>query len=161
VRAVMLIAVSVSLAAQPLTTVQDEYAVYELLSPDSASFRTIYEVAVTAPRATTFLDRIGEGLSFVAAPDDGVVDLMTGAPLEFEQIASGLRVHLARPVPPDGGQARIRITKTYKDAKSYHRAGDAIVFERSIGLRRAAFVLPIGYRLAESSVPSQVLADAD
>src|SRR5262249_44368758 len=99
------------------------------------------------------------GLTFVEAKDDAVVDVMTGAPLKYEQVTNGIQVHFARPVPPDGGQARLRITKTYKDAKSYHRAGDAIVFERSIGLRRAAFVLPAGYRLTECSVPSQVLAD--
>jgi hypothetical protein len=152
---------TVAIAAQAPPSVQDEYAVYDLLAPDTGAFRTVYDVAVTTPGATTFLDAIGSGLSFVQGNDDGVVDLMTGAALKFEQVAGGLQIHLARPVPPDGGQARLRVTKTYKDAKSYHRAGDAIVFERSIGLRRAAFVLPAGYRLTECNVPAQVLADAD
>ena len=74
--------------------------------------------------------------------------MMTGAPLKFEQVtgaqakAHGLgnadlesdyiEVHLARPVPADGGQARIRIIKTYKDEKSYHRDGDGIVFDRPL-----------------------------
>ena len=34
-----------------------------------------------------------------------------------------IQVELARPVP-EGGEARIRILKTYKDAKSYYREGD-------------------------------------
>src|SRR5262245_14115632 len=140
---------------------QDEYAVYDLLAPESGSFRTIYEVAATTPGATTFLDRIGSGLSFVKGADDGVIDMMTGAPLKFAQVTDGIQVQLARPVPPDGGQARLRITKTYKDAKSYHRVADAMVFERSIGLRRAAFVLPAGYWLTDCNVPSQVLAEPD
>jgi hypothetical protein len=100
------------LAAQQPPTVQDEYAVYDLLSPDTSSFRTVYEVAVTTPGATSFLDRIGSGLAFAAGVDDAVVDMMTGEPLKFEQVTGGLDVHLARPVPPAGGQARIRITKT-------------------------------------------------
>ena len=33
------------LLAQPPQTLQDEYAVYDLLTPDSASFRTVHEVA--------------------------------------------------------------------------------------------------------------------
>ncbi len=151
---------ALSLGAQPAPSVRDEYAVYDLLSPDTASFRTVYEVAVTTPGATTFLDRIGSGLAFAQGADDGAADMMTGAPLKFEQQPGGLQIHLARPVP-DGGQARLRITKTYKDAKSYHRDGDAIVFERSIPLRRAAFVLPAGYRLAEVNIPSQVIAEPD
>ena len=153
---------SVSLAAQrPQATVQDEYAVYDLLSPDTASFGTVYEVAVTTPGATTFFDRIGSGLEFAPGVDDAVVDMMTGAPLKFEQVTGGLQVHLARPVPADGGQARIRITKTYKDAKSYRREGEALVFDRAVGIRHAAIVLPAGYRLTACNVPSQVLAEPD
>jgi len=150
------------LAAQPpQQTLQDEYALYDLLSPDTASFRTVYEVAVTTPGATTFFDRIGSGLTFAPGVDDAVVDMMTGAPLKFEQVTGGLQIHLARPVPPDGGQARIRITKTYKDAKSYRREGDALVFDRAIGIRHVAIVLPAGYRLTACNVPSQVLAEPD
>ena len=36
--------------AQPPQTVQDEYALYDLLAPDTASFRTVYEVSVTTSR---------------------------------------------------------------------------------------------------------------
>ena len=157
----MSLALAASPVVQPQETVQDEYAVYDLLAPDTGSFRTVYEVSVTTPGATTFLDRIGSGLAFAQGADDSVVDMMTGAPLKYEQVANGIQVHLARPVPADGGQARLRIVKTYKDARSYHRDGSAIVFERSIGLRRSAFVLPAGYQLTECNVPSQVLADAD
>src|SRR5262245_173623 len=124
--------ISAALAAQPAPTVQDEYAVYELLSPESSSFTTDYEVAVTTPGATTFVDRIGPGLQPVAASSDRVVDVMTGAPLEFHQDGNGLAIRLARPVPADGGQARLRIVKTYKDAKSYVRQGSDIVFTRPL-----------------------------
>jgi hypothetical protein len=154
------LALAATLGAQPQQFTQDEYAEYWLLAPDSGSFKTVYEVAVTTPDATTFLDRIGSGLSFVDAKDDGVFDMMTGAPLKYEQAADGLRIQLARPVPK-GGQARVRVVKTYKDAKSYRRDGEGIVFERSIGIRRAAFVLPAGYRLTDVNVPSQVMSEPD
>ena len=71
-----------------------------------------------------------------------------------------IKVHLARPVP-DGGEVRLLIDKTYKDAKSYHRDGDAIVFDRSLGIQRNAIVLPAGYRLISCNMPSQVLPTAD
>jgi len=93
VAAAAVIAASAPSAQQ---TVQDEYAVYELLAPDTSSFTTVYEVSLTTPGATTFFDTIGSGLSFVAGAADGVVDVMTGAPLKFEQEAGGLRAHLHR-----------------------------------------------------------------
>jgi len=141
--------------------VQDEYAVYDLLTPDTASFRTVYEVAVTTPGVTVYADRIGSGLTTQNASDDGVVDVMTGAPLKYTVTSSAIEVQLARPVPPGGGQARLRITKTYKDMKSYRREGDGLVFDRAIPIRHAAIILPAGYQLTECNVPSQVLADSD
>jgi hypothetical protein len=145
----------------PPQSVQDEYAVYELLAPETASFRTTYEVSVTTPGATTFFDSIGSGLSFVSDPGDRVVDMMTGAPLLFTEEPGGLRIRLARAVPARGGQARVRIVKTYKDAKSYRQEPGGIVFERSIRLARAAFVLPPGFRLLACNVPAQVLSEQD
>ena len=100
-------------------TVQDEYALYDLQAPATASFRTVYDVSFTTSGATVFHDAVGAGLTTAAASDDAVIDVMTGAPLTVTAAGNGIDVQLARPVPADGGQARLRITKTYKDAKSY------------------------------------------
>jgi hypothetical protein len=62
---------------------------------------------------------------------------------------------------PQGGEARLLIDKTYTDAKSYYRDGDAIVFDRSLGIRRNTIVLPAGYRLVSCNVPSQVMPTPD
>ncbi len=62
---------------------------------------------------------------------------------------------------PQSGEVRLLIDKTYKDAKSYHRDGDAIVFDRSLGIRRNTIVLPAGYRLVSCNVPSQVIPTGD
>jgi hypothetical protein len=101
---------------------------------------------------------------------------MTGSPLTFQEVSgaeareSGLasagldgryiRVELARPVPP-GGEGRIRVIKTYKDAKSYYRDGSAIVFDRPLGIKRNAVVLPPGFELVACNIPSQVIEEAD
>ncbi|HEY0369527.1 MAG TPA: hypothetical protein VGC85_08020, partial [Chthoniobacterales bacterium] len=173
---ILVVALSASLRAEPAPsqTEQDEYTLYELLEPESGSFKITYEVTATTPGATAFFNPIRKGS---IATDEAVFDMMTGQPLKFAQVSGAdakqnglpdadvesdyIRVDLARPVPRDGGQARIRIIKTYKDAKSYHRDGDAIVFDRPLGIRRNAVVLPGGYRLAECNVPSQVLAEPD
>jgi hypothetical protein len=170
----VLVCLSAPLAAQQRQTSQDEYTLYELLAPETASFKIDYEVTATTPGAKAFWNPIRKGS---VASDESVFDMMTGAPLEFEQVtgeqakAHGLsnadlesdyiEVHLARPVPADGGQARIRIIKTYKDPKSYFKKDDGIVFDRPLGIRRNVVVLPAGYQLTDCNVPSQVLSAPD
>jgi len=166
-------------AASPATspvgqTESDEYTRYDLLAPESASFKITYEVTATAAGAKVYFNPIRKGST---ASDEAVYDAMTGESLRFEVVsgtearkdplmadadlsASFIRVQLARPVPPEG-QGRILIVKTYKDAKSYYREGDAIVFNRLLGIQRNSVVLPKGYELVGCNVPSQVLSEPD
>jgi hypothetical protein len=152
---------------------EDTYTRYELLEPATASFRIIYDVTASTPGARFFFNPIRPGSE---ASDESVIDLMTGAPLKFEEVSGAsareqgfaradvdtryIKVHLARPVP-EGGGARIRILKTYKDPKSYFTEGDAVVFTRSLGIPRNSVVLPAGHELVGCSVPSQVIEEAD
>ena len=152
---------------------EDEYTRYELLAPETASFKITYDVTAVTPGAKYYFNPIRKGSQ---ASDESVIDLMTGEPLTFKEITgqqardAGLKdadldthyiqVELARPVPKDG-EARIRILKTYKDAKSYYREGDAIVFNRGLGIKRNAIVLPKGFELVGANVPVQVLEESD
>lgn len=155
-------------------TETDEYTRYELLAPESASFAIRYEVTATTPGATEFFNPIRKGS---VASNESVIDVMTGQPLHFEVVSGEeagkdplmkgadasvdfIRIHLTRPVPPEG-QARVLILKTYKDAKSYYREGDTIVFNRQLGIPRNSVVLPAGYELVACNVPSQVLSEPD
>jgi hypothetical protein len=157
----------------PRQTQEDDYTKYELLAPDSAQFRIYYEVTATTPGAVFFYNTIRPGS---IATDERVIDLATGQPLKWEVVSGKdartaghpsadpeteyIKVHLARPVPK-GGEARLLIDKTYKDPKSYYKEGDAIVFDRSLGIRRNTIVLPAGYRIISSNVPSQVIPTSD
>jgi hypothetical protein len=155
-------------------TETDEYTRYELLAPDTASFKIHYEVTATTPGASVFYNPIRKGS---IASDEAVYDSMTGDPLRFEVVSGAearrdplmadadasvdyIKVHLARPVPPEG-QGRILIVKTYKDAKSYYRDGDVIVFNRPLGIKRNSIVLPPGYEVVNCNIPSQVLTEPD
>jgi len=161
-------------ATAALQSEADEYTRYELLAPDSASFRISYEVTATAPGAKFFYNPIRKGS---AASDESVFDAMSGAALPFAVVSGEearkdalvsdadagtnyIKVTLARPVPT-GGQGRLLILKTYKDAKSYFREGDSIVFQRPLGIKRNSIVLPAGYQLVSCNIPSQVLSEAD
>ena len=175
-RAIAVVALAVGLAAQNVETQnrsEDEYTRYELLAPETASFKIIYDVTAVSPGAKFFFNPIRQGS---VATDESVIDLMTGTPLKFQEVSgaeareSGLanagldsryiRVELARPVP-QGGEGRIRIIKTYKDPKSYFSDGKAIVFDRPLGIKRNSVVLPPGYELVSCNIPSQVIEESD
>ena len=160
----------------PRQTQADDYTRYELLAPGSGKFRILYEVTATAPGATQFFNGIRQGS---VASDESVYDLMTGNPLKFDEVgqqiarAGGvggrgpidttqkyIRVHLARPVPTEG-EGRILIDKTYFDPRSYFEENGEIVFDRGLGIKRNAVVLPLGYDLVSSNYPAQVLQEAD
>ena len=152
---------------------EDEYTRYELLAPETSSFKIVYDVTAVSAGARFFFNPIRVGS---VATDESVIDLMTGSPLTFQEVSgaeareSGLanagldgryiRVELARPVP-QGGEGRIRIIKTYKDPKSYYRDGTAIVFDRPLGIKRNAVVLPPGFELVSCNIPSQVIEEPD
>jgi hypothetical protein len=161
----------------PTATVQseaDEYTRYELLAPGSARFRITYEVTATTAGARHFYNPIRKGS---VASDESVIDAMTGKPLPFEVVSGEtarkdplmadaeadtdyIKVTLARPVPVNG-QGRLVILKTYEDPKSYYVDGEAIVFDRPLGIRRNKVVLPAGYEVVGLTVPSQIRTEPD
>jgi hypothetical protein len=172
-----LLFVHVATAQAPTATRQtqaDDYTRYELLAPESGKFRILYEVTATTPGATEFYNVIRRGS---VASDERVVDLATGKALDFAVVSADvaraggvrnadsttqyIRVKLARPVSPSDGEGRILIDKTYYDPKSYFEQNGEIVFTRSLGIKRNAVVLPIGYELVSCNYPSQVLRESD
>ena len=152
----------------------DAYTRYELLAPGSAKFRIVYDVSATTAGATHYFNPIRAGS---IATDEHVTDRATGKPLAFDVVGAAvaraggvrvsdssqqyIRVALARPVPTNGGEARVLIDKTYEDAKSYFIDGTTIVFNRPLGIKRNAVVLPKGYEIESCNYPSQVLEEAD
>ncbi|WP_439546053.1 hypothetical protein [Sandarakinorhabdus sp.] len=162
-----------SAQAAPRQTDEGAYTRYELLAPGTHKFRIIYDITAATADATAYYNPIRTGS---IATDERVTDLATGKALAFAEVggdvarAGGvtnaapdsryIAVTLARPVPSGGG-ARIRIDKTYEDAKSYFADGEAIIFDRSLGIKRNSVVLPPGYRLASVNVPVQVIQQGD
>jgi hypothetical protein len=161
--------------ALPAQREADGYTRYELLAPGSGKFRIVYEISAVTPGARAYCNPIRPGS---VASDERVSDRASGRPLPWRVVdaaeagrACGVRdaepglrfiaVDLARPVPAQGGEARLLIDKTYEDPKSYFTApGGDIVFDRPLGVKRNAVLLPAGYVLVASNYPSQILEDA-
>jgi hypothetical protein len=163
-----------SASAQSQYVSSDTYTRYELLAPETNSFRIFYEVTETTSGARFHFNIIRPGSE---ASDESVYDLATGKLLKFEVVtgaqakidspggnfnptAQYIKVHLAHPVPARG-EYRLRIDKSYKDKQSYYADGDRIVFKRGLGIPRNSVVLPIGYEIVSSSVAAQVIPEPD
>jgi hypothetical protein len=81
-------------------TETDEYTRYELLAPETASFKIYYEVTATTAGAKFFYNPIRKGS---AASDESVYDAMRGTPLHFghavHQSHAGTAGSIAGPRP--------------------------------------------------------------
>lgn len=154
----------------------DEMTLYELLAPDTHQFAITYDVTATRPNARIYLNPFRPGST---ASKERVIERSTGKDLAFDTIsgkdaksaglvlrtvsddAEYLRVRLPVPVPRNG-ETRIRIFKTYTDAKSYFldEKGN-LVFDRPFGIRRNVVVLPKGWELVGCASPGIVSTEPD
>src|SRR5258708_12241660 len=64
---------------------EDAYTRYELLAPETASFRITYDVTAVTPDAKFFFNPIRKGTQ---ASDESVIDLMTAPPLESKAVTA-------------------------------------------------------------------------
>ncbi len=151
----------------------DELTIYELLAPASHKFAITYDMATTVEGSPYLFNPIRRGS---VASDERIIDAATGKDLKFETVKyevakehglkgrqsadEYLQVTLAHPVPK-GGEARVRIFKTYLDAASYTADGKDLTFERSFGIKRNVIVLPAGFELVACSAPGIVTTQKD
>lgn len=169
IRVLLLMGFAIRVVAQS----DDSYTRYELLDPATQAFRILYDVSATESGAQFYFNTLRKGSEHKV---DAVIDRMSGQPLKWtivngaEAKKAGLRsasedtdylkVQLAHPVA-EGSEYRITIDKTYTDAKSYYAVNDRIVFDRPLGIRRNAVVLPSGYELIRCNYPAQVFMEGD
>ena len=148
---------AVLLAAAPVLA-DDELTLYDLQAPDTHAFAITYDVTQAKEGAEVYDNPIRAG---AAATKERVISRATGEELKFDVVeAKFIRVHLAAPVPK-GGEARIRIFKTYTDAASYFVKDGLLVFDRPLGVRRNVVLFPKGWDVVECKSPGIVSTDAD
>ena len=149
---------------------QDRDIVYFLQQPESHAFSLYHDYTESRPGVDKYLNIVRAG-STVSDPSAYVLDtgeklstrLLTGADLTAAKIDAGEPIKpttqvVVIPFPPvkKGQSTRLRISETYAALASYRLDGDELVFDRSLGRPRNAVVLPAGWYLTASSVPSTV-----
>lgn len=150
---------------------QDRDIVYYLQAPESHSFRLHHDYTETKEGVDKYVNVVRKGS---AASNPSAVLLDTGEPLVTQTLRgeeiSKAKVDIGEEIRPDseavvvrfpavrkGRTARIRITETYTDPKSYALDGSGeLVFDRTFGRPRNAVVLPAGWYLTACSIPATV-----
>lgn len=150
--------------------VQDRDIVYFLQAPETHAFRLYHDYTESREGVGLYVNVVRKGSS---ATSPSAVLLDTGEALATETLRgeeiSKAKVDIGEPVRPDseavvvrfppvrkGRTARIRITETYADAKSYRLEGDELAFDRTFGRPRNAVELPAGWYLIACSIPATV-----
>jgi hypothetical protein len=154
---------------------QDREIVYFLQAPETHAFRLYHDYTESKDGIDKYVNVVRAG-STASNPSAMLLD--TGETLAVETLKGNeitkAKVDLGEPVRPEseavvirfpavkkGRSARIRITETYTDSKSYRLEGDELVFDRSFGRPRNTVVLPAGWYLTASVIPATISETED
>lgn len=150
---------------------QDRDIVYFLQAPESHSFRLYHDYTEAKEGVDKYVNVVRKG-STASNPSATLLDTgeaLVTRTLKGEEISKE-KIDIGEEVRPDseavvvrfpavrkGRTARIRITETYTDSKSYTLdATGELVFDRTFGRPRNAVVLPAGWYLTACSIPATV-----
>lgn len=154
---------------------QDREIVYFLQEPSTHAFSLHHDFTETRPGADHYVNVVRPG-SRVSNPSALLLD--TGAELKHETLkGEQIRtrgIDIGEPVRPEteavvvwfppvqkGHSARIRIAETYTDQERYRMDGDELLWDRAFGRPRNTVVLPRGWSVVASSMPTVITTDGD
>jgi len=148
---------------------QDREIVYFLRQPETHAFDLYHDYTESRPGTSTYLNVVRSG-STVSNPmarnlDTGDTlqhevlkgDAITAAGLDVRDVTPTTEVVVFRfPTVKPGESIRLRMSETYTDTARYRRDGDELVWDRAFGRPANAVVLPSGWLLTNSSIPTTV-----
>ena len=148
---------------------QNREIVYFLRQPETNAFDLYHDYTELWPGVSTYLNVVRAG-STVSNPrainlDTGAQlsydvlkgDAITNAKLDVKDVTPQTEVVRFRfPVVAAGSSVRLRMFETYTDTARYKLVGDELVWDRGFGRPTNAVVLPAGWMLTNSSIPTTV-----
>ena len=148
---------------------QNREIVYFLQQPETHSFDLYHDYTESRPGTSTYLNVVRAGSS-VSNPlalnlDTGDTlkhevlkgDAIVAARLDVPDITPRTEVVVFRfPPVKDGESLRLRMSETYTDTARYKLVGEELIWDRGFGRPANAVVLPAGWLLTNSSIPSTV-----
>ena len=79
----LLIGLAIAVPATAQNRAEDEYTRYELLAPETSTFKITFDLAVVTPGAGFYFNAIH---NTTRVSDLSAIDLMTGAPLVIKEV---------------------------------------------------------------------------
>lgn len=148
---------------------QNREIVYFLQQPETHSFDLYHDYTESRPGTSTYLNVVRAG-STVSNPlalnlDTGDTlkhevlkgDAIVAAKVEVSDVTPRTEVVVFRFPPVKSGEStRLRMSETYTDSARYKLVGDELIWDRGFGRPANAVVLPAGWLLTNSSIPSTV-----
>jgi hypothetical protein len=159
----------------PERAFQDREIVYFLEPPETHSFRLYHDYTESRAGVDRYLNIVRAGSK---ATDPSALNLDTGEKLKVETLRgreiAQRGIELPRtfaedtevvviwfdPVEP-GHSVRLRILETYTDPNRYLLHGEELIWDRSFGRPRNTVVLPAGWYVTASAVPTVVSQTSD
>lgn len=133
---------------------QTREIVYHLQQPETHSFDLYHDYTETRPGVDRYLNVVRAG-STVSKPRAILLD--TGEELRWDVQRGDSEVVVFHFPPAKSGESvRLRMFETYTDTARYTLVGDELVWNRAFGRPANAVVLPAGWLLANSSIPTTV-----
>ena len=153
---------------------QNREIVYFLQQPETNAFDLYHDYTESRVGVSTYLNVVRAG-STVSKPsarnlDTGEPlahevlkgDAITTAKLDVENVTPTTEVVVFRfPAVKEGESVRLRMFETYTDTARYKLMGEELMWDRGFGRPANAVVLPTGWMLANSSIPTTVSTMAD
>jgi hypothetical protein len=153
----------------------DRDIVYFLQEPSTNAFSLYHDYTESRPGIDKYINVVRTG-SRSSSPSAYILD--TGEVLKHETLKgaeiTAKQIQIGEAVTPDteivvlyfppvkpGQSVRLRISETYTAPQSYRLDGSDLVFERSLGRTRNSVVLPSGWYLTASSIPTVVSETPD
>lgn len=149
---------------------QTREIVYFLQQPETHAFDLYHDYTESREGTDKYVNVVRSG-STVSRPEARVLETGAVLPAEIllgdairranidigEEIRPESEAVVIRFPPVEKGETlRLRISETYTDPGSYRLEGEELVFDRNFGRPRNAVVLPAGWYLTASSIPTTV-----
>lgn len=152
-----LVVMAVLACTAPLVTAQrttsDRYSRYELGNPADGVYRVIDDWTVHGSGTFTINTAPGATISDLVITDRYSNEAVAGSVTD-----RGIVVPNLRQVPAPG-EVRLRVQYTVRDRNVLSQSGSEAVFTLTTAGKRNAIVVPAGYELLESNVPTQVIEE--
>jgi hypothetical protein len=148
---------------------QNREIVYFLQQPETHAFDLYHDYTESRPGVSTYLNVVRAG-STVSRPSARILDTgedvkweivkgdaITRARLDVPSVTSETEVVVFHfPAVQPGGSLRLRMYETYTDPARYRVEGGELVWDRAFGRPANAIVLPAGWYVTNSSIPTVV-----